>query len=109
MINASARSPSTPVSRRRYAVVLGLLALAVGATACTMELVPSTAAIADEPEPTRQVDARSPSDLTHQTAALLPSPVSQPDTDLRPAAQAIVDLGECGQTPPGAETDSFGI
>ena len=94
MINASARSPSTPVSRRRYAVVLGLLALAVGATACTMELVPSTAAIADEPEPTRQVDARSPSDLTHQIAALLPSPVSQPYTDLRPDEQAIVDLFE---------------
>ena len=38
MIDACSQSPSTAVSRRPYAVVVGLLALAVGATACTMEL-----------------------------------------------------------------------
>ena len=69
-----------PVSRRPFAAVLGLLALAVGASACTLELGPTTAASADEPEPTNQVEA------TRQ--------VLEPYTDLRPDEQAIVDLFE---------------
>ena len=86
MLDAAARSLSTLVSRRRYAVVLGVLALAVGAAACTVELGPATTAIADEPEPTSQVDA------TSQVAFLRQSSVPDPYIDLRPDEQAIVDL-----------------
>ncbi len=94
MIDVPARIRSTPVSRRRYVVVLGL-ALAVGATACTMELGPETTAIADEPASTREVAATRPGEVTHQVAAApLPSPALEPYTDLRPDEQAVVDLFE---------------
>ena len=88
MLDAAARSLSTLVSRRRYAVVLGVLALAVGAAACTVELGPATTAIADEPEPTSQVDATRPVAFPRQSS------VPDPYTDLRPDEQAIVDLFE---------------
>ncbi len=104
MIDACPQSPSTPVSRRRHAVVLGLLALAVGAAACTFELGPRTTAIADEPEPTSQVDATRainatyPIDATRPADATSPVDATRQDlesyTDLRPDEQAIVDLFE---------------
>ena len=94
MNDAAARSPSTPVSRRRYAVVVGLLALAVGTAACTVELGPATTAIADEPEPTSQVDATRAVDVTRPVAFPRQSSVPEPYTDLRPDEQAIVDLFE---------------
>ena len=88
MIDASARSPSTSVSWRRSWVVLGLLVLTVGAATCTMELGPSTTAVADEPaSPGQVVTTRPIADLT-------PAPVSEPYGDLRPDEQVIVDLFE---------------
>ncbi len=92
MIDACPQSPSTPVSRRRHAVVLGLLALAVGAAACTFELSPRTTAIADEPEPTSQVDATRAINATYPIDATRQDLESY--TDLRPDEQAIVDLFE---------------
>ena len=92
MIDAYPQSPSTPVSRRRHAVVLGLLALAVGAAACTFELSPRTTAIADEPEPTSQVDATRAINATYPIDATRQDLESY--TDLRPDEQAIVDLFE---------------
>ena len=98
MIDASAQSPPTPVSRRRYAVVLGLLALAAGAVACTLELGPSTTAIADESEPTSQIDATGAIDATHLVDLTGPVDAThqdlEPYTDLRPDEQVIVDLFE---------------
>ena len=88
MIDASVLRPSTNVSRRRCAAVLGLLALAVGPAACTVELTPSASAIADEPEPARQTDTTRPGD------AARPSVGSEPYTDLPPDEQARVDLFE---------------
>ena len=88
MIDASVRRSATPVSRRRYAIVLGLLAFAVGEAACTLELGPTTTARADETEQTSPVDATSP------VAVPRPSSVPAPYTDLRPDEQAIVDLFE---------------
>ena len=86
MIDTSAQN--LPTSRRRYAVVLGLLALAVGMAACTFELAPATTALADEQAPERPVDATRP------VAAPRPSPDLEAYTDLRPDEQAIVDLFE---------------
>ena len=94
MIDVCAQSPSTTVSPRRGTVVLGLLALAIGMTACTMELIPSTTAIADEPVSTPQVDATRPGDATYAVAATIPSPLSEPSTTLRPDEQVIVDMVE---------------
>ena len=98
MIDLSALRPSIPVSRRRYAVVIGLLALAVGATACTLELGPETTASADEPEPTSQVDTTRPVEATRSVGATDPVDTTrqnlEPYTDLRPDEQAIVDLFE---------------
>jgi len=72
--------------------VLGLLALAVGAAACTFELSPRTTAIADEPEPTSQVDATRAINATYPIDATRQDLESY--TDLRPDEQAIVDLFE---------------
>ena len=98
MIDASAQSPPTPVSRRRYAVVLGLLALAAGAAACTLELGPSTTAIADESAPTSPIDATGAIDATHLVDLTGPVDAThqdlEPYTDLRPDEQVIVDLFE---------------
>ena len=98
MIDASAQSPSTPVSRRRYAVVLGLLALAAGAAACTLELGPSTTAIADESAPTSPIDATGAIDATHLVDLTGPVDATRQDlepyTDLRPDEQVIVGLFE---------------
>jgi len=85
-------------------VVVGLLALAVGATACTMELGPSTTAIAEEPASTRQVDARSAVDATLPVAA--PEPAPAPVGDLRPDEQARVDLLE-NNTPSVVSIDTL--
>ena len=100
MIDAAALSPSTHVSRQRYAVVFGLLALVVSLDACTVELTPSATAIADEPgstDPagtTQVVNARPADDETRPVDAAWPSEGTEPDTDLRPDEQAIVDLFE---------------
>ena len=94
MIDAPARSPSTPVCRRRSAVVLGLLVLAMGAAACTVELGPATTASADEPEQTSPVDATPAVEVTSPVAFRRPAPVPAPYTDLRPDEQVIVDLFE---------------
>ena len=88
MIDAAAKNPSTSESWRRSRLVLGLLALAVGGAACTLELVPSTTASAGEAEPARQVDA-APS-----VAVPRPAQAIEPYTDLQPSEQAIVDLFE---------------
>jgi S1-C subfamily serine protease len=94
MIDVCAQSPSTTVSPRRGTAVLGLLALAIGTTGCTMELIPSTTAIADEPVSTSQVAATRPDDATHAVAATIPSPLSEPGATLRPDEHAIVDMVE---------------
>ncbi|HJN43157.1 MAG: 2-alkenal reductase [Acidobacteria bacterium] len=79
---------STSVPLRRYAAVLGVLALAGVAAACTFELTPSTPASADEPVSTRPIDATRP------VAVPLPAQEPEHDTDLRPDEQARVDLLE---------------
>ena len=95
MTDACPPSPTIPVSRvSRRREVLGLLALVVAATACTMELGPSTTTSADEPASTRPVDVRRPGDTTYAVTAPVPSPVLEAATDLRPDEQAIVDLFE---------------
>ena len=94
MIDVCAESPSTTVSPRRGTAVLGLLALAISMTACTMELIPSTTAIADEPVSMAQADATRPDDAPYAVAATVLSPVSESSTTLRLDEQAIVDMVE---------------
>ena len=100
MSDACPRSRSTSISRRRYAVVLGLLALAAGAAACTMELGSTTSASVDESEPTSPVDATrvvDPADAVDETRPVAfrdPPLIPAPYTDLRPDEQANVDLFE---------------
>ena len=94
MIDVAVRSPSTPVSQRRNAVVLGLLALAVGAAACTMELGPPTSASADERAQTSPVGATPAVEVMSPVALPRPSSVPTPYSDLRTDEQAIVDLFE---------------
>ena len=106
MIDVCAQSPTTTVSPRRGTAVLGLLALAIGMTACTMELIPSTTAIADEPAATRPVDARNAVDATPTVAAAPPAPGVEPSGDLRPDEQARVDLLE-NNTPSVVSIDTL--
>ena len=94
MTDASALSLPTTASRRRHAVVFGLLALVVGLAACTVELSPSATATAEEPGPTQQVDGTRALDATRPGDAVRLSEGSEPYTDLPPAEQAIVDLFE---------------
>ena len=82
MIDASAQSQPAPVSRRRFAVVLGVLALAAGVAACTVEWSPTGTAIAEEPVQARRVDS------------LRQAQVPEPYTDLWPGEQATVELFE---------------
>ena len=75
MVKISAPCPLGSPSRSRPMVVLGLVAVA--ATGCTVELTPTTAAVAETP------------------ASLSQSrPLPEPYTDLRPDEQAIVELFE---------------
>ena len=94
MIDVAARRLATPVCRHRHTVVLGLAVLAVGASACTMELGRSKASVVDEPASTRPVDAARPVEATAPATASLPPHTLEPYGDLRPDEQVRVDLLE---------------
>jgi len=77
------RKPLTSGTKRRNMFVVSFLALAMGLTACAVELAPATTtAIADEAESTRP------------SASPRPSQLPEPYADLRPDEQAIVELFE---------------
>ena len=77
---AAGRSLSRPVALRHRAVLLGPLVLL--ASACSVELVPATAAITEEAAESRPV------------SPLQQTPTPEPYDDLRPDEQAIVNLFE---------------
>ena len=80
--DSSAQGQPVPASRRRCAVLLGLLGFAAGVAACTVEWSPATAAIVDE---TIQVQP---------IVGLRQAQVPEPYLDLWSNEQATVELFE---------------